>query len=591
MKTLLFWFCLLVQFVLRAQTITQAEYFIDTDPGLGNGFVIGITQADSINASFNVPLTSVNSGFHVLYVRVKDSNNKWSLTQNTPFYKDNITVYSNITRLEYFIDNDPGIGNATPISVSANPSVATSITIPLNSVTSGFHVLYLRAKDANGYWSITQNTPFYKDNITVYPNITRLEYFIDNDPGIGNASPISVSANPTINASINIPLNTVSSGFHILYVRAKDANGHWSITQNTPFFKDNLIDLPNLKSAEYFIDTDPGMGNATAIATASEVSINQNFIASLSGISYGSHTFYIRVKDSLNHWSLTQTKSFTVCNLPSSPTLLGSSSYNVGNGGSLSFSVTPASGASIFWRGPNGFTSTSNTVSLINILANKAGTYNAYSVTGATSCDTSLATAVEVVIVNYIQMNLKAYLQGLYLGNGQMIASPFVADGITPQTIADTITVELRNTTGAYSVAYSTKATLDIGGNAIISFPSATLGNSYYIVVNHRNSIATWSANPVNISSNTSYDFTTDMNSSAGNNLVSDGASNYLIFSGDINQDGSVDFNDYPDLDIASSNGVLGYDPNDLNGDGSVDFNDYPIIDINSSNGVLAITP
>ena len=65
----------------------------------------------------------------------------------------------------------------------------------------------------------------------------------------------------------------------------------------------------------------------------------------------------------------------------------------------------------------------------------------------------------------------------------------------------------------------------------------------------------------------------------------------HLIYSGDINQDGAVDFNDYPNLDISSSNGVLGYDSNDLNGDASVDFNDYPILDINSSNGVLSVTP
>jgi hypothetical protein len=64
-----------------------------------------------------------------------------------------------------------------------------------------------------------------------------------------------------------------------------------------------------------------------------------------------------------------------------------------------------------------------------------------------------------------------------------------------------------------------------------------------------------------------------------------------LIYAGDINQDGSVDFNDYPDLDIGSSNGDLGYLPCDLNGDASIDFNDYPLIDLNSSNGIIALTP
>jgi hypothetical protein len=64
-----------------------------------------------------------------------------------------------------------------------------------------------------------------------------------------------------------------------------------------------------------------------------------------------------------------------------------------------------------------------------------------------------------------------------------------------------------------------------------------------------------------------------------------------MIYTGDINQDGSVDFNDYPNLDVSSSAGELGYNPNDLNGDAAVDFNDYPLIDVNSSNGIISILP
>ena len=65
----------------------------------------------------------------------------------------------------------------------------------------------------------------------------------------------------------------------------------------------------------------------------------------------------------------------------------------------------------------------------------------------------------------------------------------------------------------------------------------------------------------------------------------------FMLFSGDINQDGSIDFADYPDLDISSSNGDLGYLSYDLNGDGSVDFGDYPLLDINSSNGIIISNP
>jgi hypothetical protein len=39
--------------------------------------------------------------------------------------------------------------------------------------------------------------------------------------------------------------------------------------------------------------------------------------------------------------------------------------------------------------------------------------------------------------------------------------------------------------------------------------------------------------------------------------MANDGNGVFLIFTGDINQDGSVDFNDYPVLDINSNNGVI----------------------------------
>jgi hypothetical protein len=72
--------------------------------------------------------------------------------------------------------------------------------------------------------------------------------------------------------------------------------------------------------------------------------------------------------------------------------------------------------------------------------------------------------------------------------------------------------------------------------------------------------------------------------------MVEDGGV-FMLFSGDINQDGSIDFSDYPDLDISSYNGDLGYYVTDLNGDASVDFSDYPTLDFNSSIGKIVAYP
>jgi hypothetical protein len=122
--------------------------------------------------------------------------------------------------------------------------------------------------------------------------------------------------------------------------------------------------------------------------------------------------------------------------------------------------------------------------------------------------------------------------------------------------------------------------------------PSNTIGNSYYLVIKHRNSIETWSASPILINSTANYyDFSSSSNKAYGSNLKNKNVGIYVIYSGDINQDGSVDFNDYPSLDFASNNGDLGYYSTDINGDASVDFNDYPILDLNSNLGVIKSTP
>ena len=193
--------------------------------------------------------------------------------------------------------------------------------------------------------------------------------------------------------------------------------------------------------------------------------------------------------------------------------------------------------------------------------------------------------------VSSVSIGVTAFLQGLYLGGSSMTAAPFNADGVSSSNVADTITVELHEAF-TFATTFSSSGNLSTSGLANVTFSGNAIGGSYYVVILHRNSITTWSANPVTIlASGTVYDFSTGASQAAGSNMADDGSGVFLIYTGDINQDGAVDFGDYPNLDIASSNGVIGYDTSDLDGNGAVDFADYPVIDINSSNGVLSSTP
>ena len=143
------------------------------------------------------------------------------------------------------------------------------------------------------------------------------------------------------------------------------------------------------------------------------------------------------------------------------------------------------------------------------------------------------------VVLPETNLALTAFLQGLYVGSGTMTSAPFNADGISPNSIADSIIVELRNAS-TQVLAYSKTSTISTAGISNVTFAGEASGGTYYIVVKHRNSIATWSANPVLFSAATSYSFASSDAQAIGNNLANLGNGVYGIFSGDLNQDGSL---------------------------------------------------
>ena len=64
-----------------------------------------------------------------------------------------LTYSQNINYAEYFIDNDPGYGNAYSVTVTEGTDITVDFTADLSSVPNGFHVLYVRARDELGNWS------------------------------------------------------------------------------------------------------------------------------------------------------------------------------------------------------------------------------------------------------------------------------------------------------------------------------------------------------------------------------------------------------------------------------------------------------
>ena len=139
---------------------------------------------------------------------------------------------------------------------------------------------------------------------------------------------------------------------------------------------------------------------------------------------------------------------------------------------------------------------------------------------------------------------------------------------------------------------------LKTDGTVSVSFSGpATTGNSYYIQVLHRNSLETWSKNPVPFTSIINYDFTTastqayDDGLNLPMKLVASNPERWAFFNGDINHDGGVDSQDMSPEEFDSSAGAFGYNLTDLNGDGASDALDMTIIENNGNLGVFTAHP
>lgn len=219
-----------------------------------------------------------------------------------------------VSQLEYFIDNDPGHGKGNALTLTAGNDVQQQYTIPLGSATAGYHTLYMRVRDVQGNWSLTAQHVFYLLP-PVAASITAAEYFFDTDPGMGNATALPVTNAATLEKEVTIPLDALPLGFHTLYVRVRDNQQRWSLTQQQVFLLQQSTANVNIVSLQYNFSagtyTSPTYTHS--IATPAPA-VDLNFTANLSELEpQREYTLSIWAVANTGLTSLVQTKKVKVC--------------------------------------------------------------------------------------------------------------------------------------------------------------------------------------------------------------------------------------------------------------------------------------
>ncbi|MCA9874187.1 MAG: multicopper oxidase domain-containing protein [Anaerolineales bacterium] len=288
-------------------TIIAAEYFVDATGADGSGTTVtrgGSGTTVSLNATIPAGLPE---GVHTIYVHAQDGNGLWGgfatidlLVDQTGPATSGVTANPNPNNgsLPYSL-SQPSVRVNASISDALNAGVQSNI-----SMVEGF-IDYNSADDADG---------------TGFP-------FTPAD-GLYNE--------PDENAYAFVPLTTIatlSEGVHTIAVHGKDASGNWGPVTTTDLIIDKTgptlsgaSAAPNptegaasvtlsatasetVVQAEWYMGTDPGVGNGTAMSAAGT---NVTAVIDITALDPGSYTLYLRAKDAAGNWGAVSSATFVV---------------------------------------------------------------------------------------------------------------------------------------------------------------------------------------------------------------------------------------------------------------------------------------
>ncbi len=192
----------------------------------------------------------------------------------------------------------------------------------------------------------------------------------------------------------------------------------------------------------------------------------------------------------------------------------------------------------------------------------------------ASSNPVSASTALTVTICP-LTLNLNLFIEGFYLGASQMRAT---INSITYPTYCDTITIELRDTSLARNVVFTSKQILRTDGNCYYTFTPPISKVYYYVVIKHRNALETWSATPILFSGTSiNYSFANSISKTFSNNAKDLGDGNFAILSGDVDQNGVIDLADNTNIVNEAFLFSSGYKSQDLTGDNFIESVDFSV--------------
>jgi lysophospholipase L1-like esterase len=202
-------------------------------------------------------------------------------------------------------------------------------------------------------------------------------------------------------------------------------------------------------------------------------------------------------------------------------------------------------------------------------------------------CDSAIAVYITIQSC-VLTIDLKLFIEGYLTANNQMRTKLFDLGISSDSSAVDSVAINLWKPSNVNDNQpdYSQIGILNKNGLVSVDFPGDISGRHFYISVKHQNSMEIWSSDSIQITNLTYHDFTENINNtfSNGSNLPQKNIQNNVfgMYSGDVNQDGSIDIFDIQKIENDATSFNFGNQISDCNGDGVVDLVDMQLVENNS---------
>ncbi len=304
---LLFFTCI----VAGAQNrITRYEYWFNAN--YQGRQQINIVPAAQVNFQGSFSTAGLSDGLNLLHLHFGDDSSRYSATLSQFFIRrtPSSIATGRINAYQYWFDNNLS-GN---VLQTVTPSAIFNLNgaFDVTGLSNGLHFFNIRFRDNINMWSHPVTQFFYKSASVpgaAANEITAFQYWFDSDFQLAVTE--QVSPQSVLSFSSAIATNTLSPGIHILKVRFRDVNGHWSAAISQFVYvnpSSGSSDSNLLTKMQYWFDDN--VMNPVTMSVDAQALVQIGEILNARTLSDGLHKLNMRFADTTGHWSGTITQFF-----------------------------------------------------------------------------------------------------------------------------------------------------------------------------------------------------------------------------------------------------------------------------------------